>query len=145
MKDKHMIHLVQEFYTIDAVFQNRDGSLGAKHYTFKVPKDLELSRGDQVVVEARGIFQIAEVAQVHKYAKIDYDSAFTYKWVVQRVDVERYEKIQSFEETFQQKLEEVLRRHREKQLLETLEQELGVDIKALVHEVNEEMQSHGNL
>lgn len=145
MKDKHMIHLVQEFYTIDAVFQNRDGSLGAKHYTFKVPKDLELSRGDQVVVEARGIFQIAEVAQVHKYAKIDYDSAFTYKWVVQRVDVERYEKIQSFEEAFQQKLEEVLRRRREKQLLETLEQELGVDIKALVHEVNEEMQSHGNM
>ena len=63
-------------------------SPSTKQYTYVT--DLPLAIGDCVVVEARGLFNVAFVRGVDDDAKIEPNSDTTYKWVVAKVDLEGY-------------------------------------------------------
>jgi len=89
-----------------------------KAYTYKVARDVEVKVDDFVVVysDARGLV-IARVVEVHETPQIDVDASFDYKWIVQRIDREAYQRRVDAERVFSDSMLQVERvRQRESML-----------------------------
>lgn len=87
------IEALQEFYTVGVKFDpTLEGEVGvnSKEYTYKVDMDVELKEGDFVVVEAVGQLKVVVVTEVHLTPQINYHGNTTYKWVLQKVEVDAY-------------------------------------------------------
>ena len=92
IKPRHLLSLLQTgFTTIKVKFadnSNHDNRPG-KEYTYKIQGPC--FAGDWVVVDspANGLV-VVRVMSVDEAPRIDLDAEYTYKWVVQRVDVTAY-------------------------------------------------------
>ena len=70
-------------------------------YTYKVPKDAGVAVDDFVVVDtkSRGL-TLARVVEAHESPQIDIDAPFDYKWIVQKVDRDGYQRRVQAERVF---------------------------------------------
>lgn len=116
MKPNHIISLLQGVYTTVDV---RFGQPGSKLYTYKTR--LSLKKGDYVIVCARNTYEVVEVVSVHHTPKIDYEAAFDYKWVVQKLDTRSYDKIVQEESELQSHLDIADTLRRKESLMEIFE------------------------
>lgn len=62
--------------------------------------------GDKVLVDARGQLKVGLVVSVDATPQIDVESDIDYKWIVQKVDMTRYEQILESERQFGVQMEE---------------------------------------
>jgi len=94
MNSKQIINAIDEsFYTVGVVYAIKDGlQQGMKLYTYKVKKDIDLDVGDIVVVECKDELKCAMVMEIHEIIDIDFNSNIDYKWIIQKVDMENYQK-----------------------------------------------------
>jgi hypothetical protein len=78
----------------------------ASQYTFKCEKALaeKLSTGDMVIANVKSSLDICKVIRVHDECKIDVDSDICYKWIIQRVDVEHFVKLEKIDIAIIEKL-----------------------------------------
>lgn len=92
MKHRHLIALLQEGYTTIQVVFNDDVRGRSKPYTYKAPLSAGVEVGDRVVVDSpsKGLV-VVEVVGTDKAPRIDLDADFTYKWIVQKVELKAYE------------------------------------------------------
>lgn len=92
MKHRHLIALLQEGYTTIQVVFNDDVRGRSKPYTYKAPLSAGVEVGDRVVVDSpsNGLV-VVEVVGTDKAPRIDLDADFTYKWIVQKVELKAYE------------------------------------------------------
>lgn len=110
MKHKHLVALMQDNYTTIQVAFRRDDYSRSKGYTYKCPLDAGIAVGDKVVVDspANGLV-VVEVLSIDKAPRIDLDADFTYKWIIQKVDMAAYEEREAKEEQAMDLLLEVER------------------------------------
>lgn len=81
-----------------------------KHYTYKAKIEDSIKVGDRCVVcSPTSGYCIVTIVKVHKRANIDFNTAFEYKWIVQRVDTDRYENILKTEAEFMESMRELER------------------------------------
>lgn len=93
MNTNHLIALLQARYqTIGVHFKDsRTGEPTEKEYTYKAPDSMKLEVDDEVIVESPyGGMVVVIVSRLDGYAAIDPSREYTYKWVVQKVDVAGY-------------------------------------------------------
>lgn len=114
MKHKHLIALLQEGYT---TIQVRFVS-SAKLYTYKAPLSAGVQAEDKVIVDSptNGL-TIVDVVSVDAHPRIDIDADFTYKWIVQRVDMAAYQRTIDLEAEALEMLEEAERRRQRDELM----------------------------
>lgn len=124
MKQKHLYSLLDTSYTtIGVTFSSgsaaqrptkapqarmvreapweQDEDYEGQSYVYKAPLEFDIKLGDFVVVhnEARG-YRVGKVCRVDAHPQIDIDASFDYKWIVQRIDVEGYDKRNEAERVF---------------------------------------------
>ncbi len=90
-----------DYHTVSVIFVENDGQYsqsakswgsGKKAYTYKVPKNMEVSEGDLLLVYVANSSKVIEtlkvvrVVSVNREAEIEEDSPFDYKWVVGKLD-----------------------------------------------------------
>lgn len=102
----------------------------AKQYTFKVSLDDNVKEGDSVVVETEYGLRVAYVTDVHASPRIDTDADFEYRWVVQVVDMSRYNRRKEEEDTFQDTLQAVERERVREETVKTMSAHLAEGSKA---------------
>lgn len=98
MKQAH--HLLQDFITVEAVFDDDidldevlDGTYkpsGGFAYTYKASKEMGLAVGDLALVYAQHRLTVVAIKAVHEIPKIDPNANFDYKWIIQKVDFTAY-------------------------------------------------------
>lgn len=88
--DKNIAAILrQDARTIGVRFTDeRTGELGAKVYTYVT--DIEFQIGDKAIVEAREQLKVVEVCRVDTDLEIEPNSDTTYKWIVGKVNTDRY-------------------------------------------------------
>ena len=88
-----LIALLQSdtFVTCKVRFKHTDGQLSAKEYSYKAPITMGLEIGDEAVVNSpsKGMV-VVMVTQVDDCANLDLRAGFSYKWIVQKVQVVEY-------------------------------------------------------
>jgi len=115
MDPKHVISLLQgEYTTVDVRF---DASF--KLYTYKTR--LRLAKGDWVIVSVKDVLKVVEVVRVHSVPRIDFDAAYDYKWIVQKVDMTAYNATLEEEEKLQHHLDTLDRMQKRESFLAILE------------------------
>lgn len=106
---KNTIHsLIEPFITVEAIFKPNlnidvvlDESLAnlaqqllideaARAYTFKADGDLNLKVGDYAVVHANNRLTIVQISAVHAQPQLDPQAEFEYKWVVDKINLQRF-------------------------------------------------------
>jgi hypothetical protein len=106
-----------EFEQLGAAFPFIASALPAKLYTYKCSKDVasELTKGDRVVVPTgENAMAVATVWLVDGAAEIDYNAQFAYRWIVQKVEDQKYRENMQHEADFRKLLvESEKRRQRE--------------------------------
>ena len=83
---------------------------GPKSYVCKVLREDGYKPGDVAVVNSPRGLTLVMVVQVDEHPQIDVDADFDYKWLVQRVDMTRYNRQLEAEKNFQAVLLEIERR-----------------------------------
>lgn len=128
--NKHEEELIlSDYYTVGVVFSNEPTS---KQYTYKVDKSMELKEEDLVVILADGQFKIVRVRSIHAEPNIDFSSNVDYKYIVDKVDLTVYNKLQARSKEIKKTLDESKRRTLKKTLTEQFAEGLGKDdVKAL--------------
>ncbi len=125
MKSRHLLALLQTgFTTIQVEFVEGEVKLNTeqryikKQYTYKARLDDNLVVDDYAVVMSptRGL-ALVQVKQVDKVPKIDVDAPWTYKWIVQKVDLASYNAILAQEQQFEEAMLEVERTQQREALL----------------------------
>jgi len=76
--------------TVGVRFINNNGTSTNRVYTYKTR--LDLKRGDLAIVNTPNGFAIVKVTRVDAEPQIDPNSTTKYKWILQKVDEEGYEK-----------------------------------------------------
>lgn len=76
---------------------------GGRLYTYRALERDNLQPGDTVVIQYRGKFFTTEVIEVDQYP--DFSKDVEYKWIVCKVDAERYEQFLDQEAMFEQQLQ----------------------------------------
>lgn len=93
----------------------------AKKYTYKVPKDIHLDIGDEVVVIVGSHndqkHHVVRVTEVDLDAR---DNDFQYKWIVQPIDTVTYEDRLVQEKEFKQLVTTLMNRKKNKSLVDQL-------------------------
>ena len=110
MKSEHVAAILIEgcktvgvkFYIGGGRDQDVHGDYMSKEYTYKTMH--VLSEGDLVVVPTGPNFKMGTVGTVHIVPQIDVTSSNKLKWVVQKVDMEGYEKLVTVEKEFKDEL-----------------------------------------
>lgn len=121
----HLITLLQEGYT---TCRARFAVCG-KTYTYKLPLDMAVKVGDNVVVGVCGELKVVEIAEIDAEPVIDIRAPYALRWVVCRVDRARYDEQMIREE---QAAEELAKQDRKRAKAMALEQLMGlVDVAAL--------------
>ena len=83
----YLITLLQEGYTtIQAQFLT-----STKEYTYKAPLDMNIGVNDMVIVPANGDFKMVQVSGVDAGPALDIRTPYAIRWVVCKVDFDRYE------------------------------------------------------
>lgn len=124
MRQNHIISLSQKgFSTVAIVFEMTNEP--KKAWTYKAPNSLELTVGDLVVVQANTSFKVGKVAEVHAEPQIDTDSDIDYKWVIDKVDLTLFNKIQENEEAFLAQLKKMQKQSVANQITATLAEQFG--------------------
>lgn len=110
-----ILSLLQGVYTtVDVRFENP-----GKLYTYKTR--IPFKRGDNAIVDVRGVLKLVEVVNVHHTPKIDYAATFEYQWIVQKVDTTAYEKVLEGEAELQNHFNVLDRLERKQALIDTFE------------------------
>lgn len=134
MKHRHLIALLQEGYTTIQVVFNDDVRGRSKPYTYKAPLSAGVEVGDRVVVDSpsKGLV-VVEVVGTDKAPRIDLDADFTYKWIVQKVELKAYEEQLEREAKAMDALQEVERQRQRDILLQEFQLRLpeGTDARKL--------------
>lgn len=99
-KFHHADLLQSDYTTVEVVFDdffepdNLDDtpSQDGRAYTYKANILLNLQVGDRVVVHAQNRLAIARITQVHQAPKIQANTHYRYKWVVDKVDLTAFAK-----------------------------------------------------
>lgn len=114
MKHKHLIALLQAGYTtIQVTFVGY-----AKPYTYKAPASAGIEAGDKVIVDSpTSGLTVVDVVSVDATPRIDLDADFTYKWIVQKVDMAAYQRTIDLEAEAMEMLEEAERRRQRDSLM----------------------------
>lgn len=87
--NNHVVELMLEnFYTVGINFKN-----SSKIYTYKVAKDIELEVEDLVIVETNSGMEIVTVQRVDEGMNIDLASDIKYKFIVQKIDLTKYQEM----------------------------------------------------
>lgn len=94
----------------DPVLRARNRNNQTQEYTYKALETDQLKVGDFVVVDSphEGLC-ITRVTRVDAKPKIDLNAPFSYKWIVQKIERERYDSLLAQEEAFKDALVEVER------------------------------------
>lgn len=133
MKHSQILLLLQnDFTTCQCEFAG-----SSKTYTYKVKRDFDLQAGDWVVVESPSTgLTVVKVVEVHSEPAIDLDSGITYKWIVDKVDLQRYQSIREQEEKFFKTMQEIERVKQRDALLKNLREAYpeGSDARLLFDE-----------
>ena len=121
---KLMLETMQadSFYIATACFESSTGS-----YAYKVPNDLKLEIGDEVlVVTPSNGAQVVEVIGFKSYAEEEYSKPL--KWVVGKVDLSKYTELLEREE----KALQVVKKRQAVKAVESVSDYLGTDLFAEV-------------
>lgn len=121
----HLITLLQEGYTTCRVLF----AVGGRAYTYKLPLDMGVKVGDNVVVDVSGDLKVVEISEIDTEPVIDIRAPYALRWVVCRVDRSRYDEQMIREE---HAVEELAKQERKNAKAKALEQLMGlVDVDAL--------------
>lgn len=115
-----------EHYLIKVVFYNVVSNVGyfegnRKKYTYKVPKDVHLDVGDEVVV-----FVTSAADQKHRVVRVvnidldGRDTEFAYKWIVEKIDTVSYDERVAKDNEFKALVHKLMNRKKNKSLVEQL-------------------------
>lgn len=91
-------------------------------YTYKVLLKDNVQPNDTVVVIVGNEMVLVKVVEVHELPQIDLDADYDYKWIVQRIDTDAYDKMQEKETQFQQAMVEVERVKQREKVKQEMEQ-----------------------
>lgn len=121
MKQRHLISLMDKDYTtVSVVFQKDSNrpttSSTGKRYTYKTLKDNDPQVGDIAIVEVGVQLAFVKIVEVHTTPQIDFDADFDYKWLVQYVEREDYDKRMASEKKFLEGVEAAEKAHQIKLL-----------------------------
>lgn len=93
--------LIEGLKTVKVCFNNE-----TKKYTYKTMDDLEID--DLVIILGpRGDFKIAKVSSVDKIPDLNPNSNKNYKWIVQKIDLTKFNELNKLEEEFADDLREL--------------------------------------
>lgn len=113
-----------EHYLIKVQFYNdRYGSINqiSKKHTYKVPKDVHLDVGDEIVVHVGGNkdqkYWVVRVVNIDLDAR---DTEFAYKWIVEKIDTVRYDELLAKDKEFEALVHKLMNRKKNKTLVEQL-------------------------
>lgn len=127
MNTQNLVSLLQENYTTCyAVFaaDTRVPDTLIKTYTYKLAlgdDNLPIAQaGDFAVVEVNGILKIVQIVAVHAQPETDIDAKFEYKWIINRVDLDHYQKRIAAEKAFLEEYNRVRNDSVRKQLLDQM-------------------------
>ena len=113
-----------EHYLIKVKFYNeqtRSTIENQKKYTYKVPKDVHVYVGDEVVV-----FVAARTEQKHHVVRVvnidldGRDTEFAYKWIVEKIDTVSYDERVAKDNEFKALVHKLMNRKKAKSLVEQL-------------------------
>lgn len=145
MKNSHLASLLQEgFTTVKVMYGNipdlREGTHTLeKRYTFKT--FLDLKPGDVVVVPDNAYnknYSVAMVNSVDAAPDIDFDADFEYKWIIDKVNMEQYEKVLQTEEAQVKALQKMRAEQVRQTALEGLKAVYGNNLEAVKQNVLEQ-------
>ena len=94
-------------------------------YTFKTTLDFEV--GDSAVVFSQGKLKIVHICEVHKIPQIDANSNTQYEWIVQKVDMSEYERLNAAESEFNDNLLELEQKAVKEKAAVMLTEHLGIE------------------
>ncbi len=125
MKANHMFAMLNEdVTTIDITFK---GS-GGKPYRYMTLKSEGVQEHDKVIIHNGVDFGIGTVKEVHLTPNIDTTSNVRYKFIVGRVDVERYDTICHNQIEQETKFNELEARRKAKEAIVAYAEQTGMDI-----------------
>lgn len=111
-----------EHYLIKVQFYNehtRETNVGQKKYTYKVPKDIHIDVGDEVVVYvASNAQQKHHVVRVINIDLDGRDTEFAYKWIVEKIDTVSYDERVAKDNEFKALVHKLMNRKKNKSLVE---------------------------
>lgn len=112
----------EHFNLVKVAFKN-----GQRLYTYKslIP---DLEAGDTVIVESpsEGLVTVV-VHSVHKLHELALKADIHYKWIVQKVDLTEYERVQSAEAEAQKVINNAQTKKLHEEMRENLKDQLGAD------------------
>lgn len=116
---------------VDPVLRARNRNTRVQEYTYKALEADNVQVGDYVVVDSpQDGLTITKVTAVDKTPKIDLSAPFPYKWIVQKIDVGRYNDLLKQEEEFKDALVEVERQKQQEAVLKDFQERLPEGTKA---------------
>lgn len=135
MNNRHLMTLLQENYTtVEAIFTGDKDDAKSEHfkrYTYKIPLNAGYKENDFAVVMAPLGLNVVLIVKIHPKPKIDLDADFTYKWLIQRIDLAEYEKRKEKEEAFLEMLVDIERTHQRNILLNKFQECLDEESRVL--------------
>lgn len=120
MNINHTITALQDFNTVGVRFDD-----SKRTYTYKTTEKFE--EGDRAIVCPNGILKVVTVREVHDTPQIDFGSNIEYKWIVQKVDLESYNKRMEQEELMAVELRKSIANKKREEVKADLVKSLGVD------------------
>lgn len=131
MKLKHIAEILDEkLKTIGVQF---DQFVGSKIYTYKTHDQFEI--GDICIVSVNRELKLVYVVEVHETAQIEYDSSIDYKWIVQKVDLTKYNNLVERDKNIAKKAAQIMEQKVKRELLEEFKSLLGDDGKSLLEDI----------
>lgn len=103
----------------------RIGGPSGKLYTYITRDTFE--SGDTVVVPIKDGFGLATVEDFHAQARLDQNPGYEYKWVVQKVDLAGWEKLNDLTEQVTLKIKDMQRQKARQAVIQQLEETFGKD------------------
>lgn len=110
-------------YLINVKFYDSTGfANNSKKYTYKVPKDVHIDIGDEVVVfvSSNAKDQKHHVVRVVDKDLDAQDTEFQYKWIVGKIDTVAYDDLLAKDKEFKGLVQKLLNRKKNKSLVDQL-------------------------
>ncbi|UPT53013.1 hypothetical protein [Hafnia phage yong3] len=112
--------LLQGVVTVEVKFPTTE-----KTYTYRALKSDNIEVGDTVVTELRGKFFTTDVVAVHNRPRFKNVEQIEYKWIVCKVDKDRYESFQKREALFEERMEDFMADRESKKVIQELVDTFG--------------------
>lgn len=132
MNKGNMLLLFQEGQFTTAKFQypqtRNMADYGGQLYTFIVPIDVKLVVGDICAVYGvDGEIKLVKCASVDELPDVEYKGKITYQWIVQKIDIEAFNKRNEERKAFSQLIDRVERVRQREELIRDAAKNLPVD------------------